>query len=191
MNIKPMRLIPICVLLLLAAVLPAFTQDLKVTEEMISRYLAVYDAILASSPKTAYRLFHNETLDPGTPEGAMAATVLSQAGFESQEEFSAADVIIGTAWLQLISEEMAESAEQTKRDAVTAIEDALADPNIKDAQRAELERALEQMQKEERSAATASETDLIDPAGMALIRSYRDRLRPIMTMDSGEQLKGF
>ncbi len=191
MNINPVRLIPACVLLLLAAAIPAFSQDLVVTEEMITRYLAVYDTVLASSPEAAYRLFHNETLDPAAPEGALAAAALSQAGFESQEDFSAADVIIGTAWLQLTAEEMAESAEKTKRDAVTAIEDALADPNLKDAQRAELEQTLEQMQKEERPAVTASGTDLIDPAGMALIRSYRDRLRPIMTMNSDEQLEGF
>lgn len=191
MNITPLRLIPTCVLLLLAVAGPAFNQDLKVTEELITRYLAVYDTVLASSPAVAYSLFHNETLDPATPEGAMAAAALGQAGFDSPEEFSAADVIIGTAWLQLTAEEMAESAERTKRDALAAIEDALADPNLKDAQRAELEQALEQMQKEEQRAVTASDTDLIDPAGMDLIRTYRDKLRPIMTMDSGEQFRGF
>lgn len=191
MNIVPVRRVPTCVLLLLAVAVPAFSQVLKVTEEMITRYLAVYDTVLASSPETASRLFCNERIEPSTPEGAMAAAALSRAGFESQEDFSAADVIIGTAWLQLTAEEMAESAERTKRDAVTAIEDALADPNIKDAQRDELEQTLEQLQKEEQHAAAASDSDLIDPAGMALIRSYRDRLRPIMTMGSDDQLKGF
>ncbi|HQG28094.1 MAG TPA: hypothetical protein PLY73_06015 [Candidatus Ozemobacteraceae bacterium] len=191
MNITPVRFIPMCVLLLLTAADPAFSQDLKVTEEMITRYLAVYDTVTASNPAIAYRLFHHETLDPATPEGAMAEAALKQAGFESQQEFSAADVILGTAWLQLTAEEMAKSAERTKRDAVTAIEDALADPNLEDAQRNKLEQALERMQQEERPTATASDTDLIDSDSMALVRSYRDRLRPIMTMDSDEQLKGF
>jgi len=191
MNMKSVMFLPICVLFLLAVAFPAFSQDLTLTEDLITRYLTVYDTVLASSPQTAYRLFHHETLDPATPEGAMADAALRQSGFESQQDFSAADVIIGTAWLQLTAEEMAESAERTKRDAVTAIEDALSDPNIKDTQRAELEQALERMQKEEQRSATASDTDLIDPAGMALIRSYRARLRPIMTMASDEQLKGF
>lgn len=191
MSTRPIRQSLISLFLAVAAVLPVFAQDLKLTEDMLTRYLTVYETVLASSPETAYRLFQNETLDPATPERAMADAALRQAGFESQQEFSAADVIIGTAWLQLTAEEMAESADRTKRDAVTAIEDALADPSIKDAQRAELEKALEQMQNDGQSVATASDSELIDQADMKLIRSYRERLQPVMTMKSADQLRGF
>lgn len=186
-----LRLAVFSFLLFLPGMLPAAAQELSLSEEMITRYLSVYERIIASSPEAAFRIFHNESIEPGTPEAAMADAALKQAGFATAQEFAAVDVVIGTAWLQLTAQEMAETAVTKKREAVELLEDALGDPNIKDAQRAELEKALEQMQREEQPAGIASDADLIDQAGMDLMRSYRERLKPVMTMESGTPLREF
>ncbi|HNW34027.1 MAG TPA: hypothetical protein PKM25_03790 [Candidatus Ozemobacteraceae bacterium] len=171
--------------------LPASAQDLKLTEEMITRYLAVYDQLIASSPKTAERLFHNEPIEPGTPESAVAEGALKKAGFADLQEFAAADITIGTAWLQLTAQEMAATADEKKREAVQALEDALQDPQIRGAQRTELEQALERMQNEGQPAGIASDADLIDSSGMELLRSHREKLRPVMNMGSGNEFREF
>jgi len=171
--------------------LPAFAQDLKLTEDMITRYLAVYDQVIASSPKTAERLFHNEPIEPGTPESALAEGALKKAGFTNLQEFIAADITIGTAWLQLSAQEMAEKADSKKQEAVETLENALQDPQIKGPQRAELEQALERMQSEGQSAGIASDADLIDSTGMGFLRAYREKLQPVMNMGSGGEFREF
>lgn len=174
---------------MLPAILPA--QDLTLTEDMITRYLAVYEHIIASSPETAFRFFHNDAIKPGTPEAVLADTALKQAGFASKQEFAAVDVVIGTAWLQLTAQEMAETAETKKREAVSLLEDTLGNPNLTDAQRLELEQALARMQSEGKPAFTASDSDLIDQTGMNLMRSFKTRLKPVMAMESDTRLMEF
>ncbi len=165
--------------------------DLALTEEMLTRYLAVYDALVATSPETAARLFRNDVPAAGTPEAELADRAIREAGFTSQSEFSAADVVIGTAWLQMSAQEMAESAEAKKREAIETLESTLEEASLRSDQRAELELALERLRAGDEPARTATDTDLIDAAGIELLRRYRDRLQPVMQQNSAGAVTGF
>ncbi|HEY9070721.1 MAG TPA: hypothetical protein VIV61_10740 [Candidatus Ozemobacteraceae bacterium] len=165
--------------------------ELALTEEMVTRYLAVYDTLVATSPETAARLFRNEPPPAGSPEASLADAAVRAAGFADMGEFSAADVIIGTAWLQLTAQEMAESAEAKKREAIETLESTLEEGSLRTEQRAELELALERLRAGDEPARAATDTELVDPAGIELLRRYRERLQPVMQQNSAGSVTGF